>query len=151
MQEPLVDLDAREVAAWRGLLRSHAALVRELDRELELAHGLPLNEYEVLFLLSRAPDGRLRMSDLADQVLLSQSGLTRLADRLERAGLVVRVRCAEDRRGLFAEITDEGRSRFALARQTHLEGVQRLFLSRLQPAQLDALALAWEAVLDEAP
>jgi DNA-binding MarR family transcriptional regulator len=151
MQEPQVDLDAREVAAWRGLLRSHAALVRELDRELEAAHGLPLNEYEVLFLLARAPDGRLRMSELADQVLLSQSGLTRLADRLERAGFVVRVRCAEDRRGLFAQITDEGRSRFANARQTHLEGVQRLFLSRLQPAQLDALALAWEAVLDDAP
>jgi DNA-binding MarR family transcriptional regulator len=151
MQEQRIDLDAREVAAWRGLLRSHAALVRELDRELELAHGLPLNEYEVLFLLARAPEGRLRMSELAERVLLSQSGLTRLADRLERGGLVVRVRCEEDRRGLFAQITDEGRARFTDARETHLGGVQRLFLSRLQPAQLDALGLAWAAILGEAP
>jgi DNA-binding MarR family transcriptional regulator len=151
MQESEIDLDAREVAAWRGFLRSHAAVVRELDRELELAHGLPLNEYEVLWLLSRAPDGRLRMSDLAERVLLSQSGLTRLADRLERAGLVVRVRCSEDRRGLHAQITEVGRARLLDARRTHLDGVHRLFLSRLQPAQLDALAIAWEAVLGETP
>ncbi len=149
MQTPRIDLDTRESSAWGGLLRTHAALVRELDRELDLAHGLPLHEYEVLLLLARAPEGRLRMSDLAERVLLSQSGLTRLVDRLERASLVERVRCDEDRRGLFALITDSGRARFAAARVTHLEGVRRLFLSRVRPEQLDALSLVWDAVLDD--
>jgi DNA-binding MarR family transcriptional regulator len=151
MQQHRIDLDARETAAWGGLLRSHATLVKELDRELEHAHGLPLNEYEVLLLLARADGGRLRMSDLAERVLLSQSGLTRLVDRLERAGYVERVRCKEDRRGLFALITDEGRARFVEARVTHLEGVRRRFLSRLCPEQLDELAVVWDAVLDGSP
>ena len=148
MQRHRIDLDTRETAAWGGFLRSHATLVKELDRELEHAHGLPLHEYEVLLLLARATEGRLRMSELAERVLLSQSGLTRLVDRLERAGFVERVRCKEDRRGLFAVITAEGRTQFAAARTTHLEGVRRRFLSRLQSGQLDELALVWDAVLD---
>lgn len=139
-------LSAREVAAWRGFLRVHAGLVRQLDHELVQAHGLPLHEYEVLLLLAGAPDGRLRMSELADAALLSQSGLTRLVDRLERAGLVVRERCEQDRRGLYARISEEGLRRFAEARVTHLEGVRAGFLDRFEPEELDALADAWEKV-----
>jgi DNA-binding MarR family transcriptional regulator len=136
-----------ETAAWRGFLHVHANLVRELDRELEAAHGLPLHQYEVLFVLARADAGRMRMSELAGSVLLSQSGLTRLVDRLERAGLVARERCDQDRRGLYARITDEGTRLFAEARVTHLEGVRARFLDRFQPVELEALGDAWEQVL----
>lgn len=139
-------LTASELAAWRGFLRVHAGLVRALDHELEAAHGLPLHEYEVLLLLSSAEGGRLRMTELAEGALLSQSGLTRLVDRLERAGLVVRERCEEDRRGLYARITDEGLRRFAEARVTHLEGVRARFLDLFAPEELATLADAWEKV-----
>jgi DNA-binding MarR family transcriptional regulator len=140
-------LSQRELAAWRGFLRVHAELVRELDRELESIHGLPLHEYEVLLVLSQAADGRARMTELADEVLLSQSGLTRLVDRLVRSGLVVRERCEQDRRGLWARITDEGRQRHAAARATHLDGVRRRFLDRFDERGLESLADAWEKVL----
>ena len=139
--------ESRQWEAWRGFIRLHASLVHELDRELVESHGLPLHEFEVLLLLDGAPDGRLRMSELADRALLSQSGLTRLVDRLERAGLVERLRCAADRRGLYASLTDEGRRRFAETGQTHFDGVRRLFFDRLTPEQVEALAGVWEALL----
>jgi DNA-binding MarR family transcriptional regulator len=137
-------LTACEVAAWRGFLRVHAALVRELDRELEEAHGLPLTHYEVLLHLWNAPERRLRMSDLAQSVLLSQSGVTRLVDRLEAAGLVLRAPCAADRRVLYAQLTDAGRARLEEARPTHLAGVRARFLSRFDETELALLAEAWE-------
>jgi DNA-binding MarR family transcriptional regulator len=136
-----------ETAAWRGFLRVHSALVRELDHELEREHGLPLHQYEVLLVLAGREDGRMRMSELADSVLLSQSGLTRLVDRLERVGLVARDRCEQDRRGLYARITDEGRARFVEARRTHLQGVHERFLDRFTTDELAALAKAWEKVV----
>jgi DNA-binding MarR family transcriptional regulator len=137
-------LSELELAAWRGFLRIHSALAHELDRELEAAHGLPLTQYEVLLHLNNAPNRRLRMSELASTVLLSQSGVTRLVDRLERQGLVVREPCPSDRRGLHARITDEGRRRLAEARPTHLAGVRDRFLSRLDDEDLRALAGIWE-------
>lgn len=137
-------LSSLELAAWRGFLRVHAALVRELDRELDLAHDLPLSHYEVLLYLDNAPHHRLRMSELASSVLLSQSGITRLVDRLEREGLVERVPCADDRRGLWAILTDAGRSRLAEARPTHLAGVRARFLEHFGDEELQALGDAWE-------
>ena len=87
MQETTVTLlDARELAAWRGFLRVHSGLVRELNAELEATRGLPLAHYEVLFHLEGAPGAKLKMSELAQSVLLSQSGVTRLVDRLVRLG-----------------------------------------------------------------
>jgi DNA-binding MarR family transcriptional regulator len=133
-----------ELAAWRGFLRLHAGLVRELDRELEAEHGLPLSHYEVLLYLDNAPDKRLRMSELASSVLLSQSGITRLVDRLERDGLVVREVCPEDRRGLNARLTQAGRHRLAEARPTHLAGIHSKFLSHLDDDDLRELAAYWE-------
>jgi DNA-binding MarR family transcriptional regulator len=132
-------LNRRELAAWRGMLRVHSAVTQRLDAELLAAHGLSLSSYEVLLFLSDAPEGGLRMSDLADCVLLSRSGMTRLVDRLVRAGLVRRERCADDARGLNAVITPAGRELFARARGTHLEGVRRLYLSRFENAELDTL------------
>ena len=139
-------LSSLELGAWRGFLRVHAALMRELDRELELAHDLPLTHYEVLLHLDNAPDHRLRMSELASSVLLSQSGITRLVDRMEREALVERVPCPGDRRGLWAIITEAGRSRLAEARPTHLAGVRARFLERLSDEDLRVLGDAWERV-----
>jgi DNA-binding MarR family transcriptional regulator len=139
-------LNERELAAWRGFLRVHASLVRDLDRELEEAHGLPLTHYEVLLYLANAPDNRLRMSDLASSVLLSQSGVTRLVDRLERAGHVARMPCPEDRRVLWAQLTDAGRARLEEARPTHLAGVRARFLAHFDDAELEELAAGWERV-----
>ena len=114
-----------------GLLRAHAALTRELDAELEAAHGLPLTSFEVLMHLADADGERMRMSDLADRVLLSRSGLTRLVDRLEADGLIERASCASDARGAFAVLTPAGRERARAARATHLAGVRERFLSQL--------------------
>jgi len=136
-------LTDEELAAWRGMLRAHAGLVRTLDAELANEHDLPLSSYEVLLFLNDSDDGRMRMSELADTVLLSRSGLTRLVDRLERDGLLKRERCESDQRGLFAEITDEGRRVFAAARKTHLDGVRRLFLDRFSRDELRTLGAIW--------
>src|SRR3954468_10243770 len=115
MQSPLTTSQTRftelELDAWRGFLRTHSTLVRELDEELTERHGLPLSSYDVLVQLDESPEGRLRMSNLADAVLLSRSGLSRLVTRLEGQGLLERVECTNDARGSFALITDKGRER----------------------------------------
>jgi DNA-binding MarR family transcriptional regulator len=142
-------LGRHELAAWRGLLRAHAELTRALDAELTEAHDLPLSSYEVLLFLADSPGGRMRMSELAESVLLSRSGLTRLVDRLERQGLLERVECPEDARGLFAVITDEGRRVFGEARRTHLAGVRALFLRHFSREELSRLGNLLERVLSE--
>ena len=110
------------------MLRVHSALTKELDSDLRESHGLPLGSYEVLLNLGTAEDGAMRMSHLADSLLLSRSGLTRLVDRLVRAGLVERRPCPDDARGLLATITPRGREVFEEARATHLAGVRSRFL-----------------------
>lgn len=141
------ELTAAELAVWRGFLRVHTALVKELDAELEAAHGLPLTSYEVLINLRGAPGRRLRMADLADRALLSRSGMTRLVDRLERLGLLARDQCASDARGCFAVLTDAGEAWLAKARPTHLDGVRRSFLAHLADEDLERLSALWEAML----
>src|SRR5258707_13849931 len=102
------ELAPTELGAWRGMLRVHSALVKALDAELLAAHGLPLTSYEVLINLQAAPGRRRRMAELADGVLLSRSGTTRLVDRLERDGLLERDTCDSDGRGCFAGLTASG-------------------------------------------
>ncbi len=137
------ELDALELGAWRGFLRTHAGITRALDAELIAEHGLSLSAYEVLLFLAEAPAGRLRMSELADGVLLSRSGLTRLVDRLEGEELVRREECHTDARGLDAVITAAGRKRFTRARRTHLSGVRERFLEQLSAAEQRRLAELW--------
>ena len=137
-----------EMDAWAGFLRTHATLVRELDDELTRAHDLPLSSFDVLVQLASAPDGEMRMSQLADAVLLSRSGLSRLVARLVDQGLVERRECASDGRGAFATLTAEGRRRLEEARETHRSGVRERFLSRLSEAQQRQLGAAWRRVLD---
>src|SRR5688500_9007671 len=141
--QPFTDVELR---AWRGLLRTHAMLVKRLDAELEAAHGLALTSYEVLLHLRHAESGKMRMCDVAESVLLSRSGLTRLVDRLEREGLVERAACADDARGSYAKITEAGRKKLLEARGTHLSGVREHFLEHLTPQHLDALGDAWDRV-----
>jgi DNA-binding MarR family transcriptional regulator len=136
-----------ELAAWRGMLRVHAALVKSLDAQLSAAHDLPLSSYEVLITLEAAPGRKLRMSELADSVLLSRSGMTRLVDRLEREGLLERDHCTADGRGCFAVLTDKGQDAVAGARRTHLGGVRERFLSQFEDHELRLLATFWERVL----
>ena len=111
-------LSARELAAWRDA-RHHANLIARLDAELERDHGLPLTSYEVLMYLADAEGQRLRMGELADRLLLSRSGITRLVDRLEGQGMIVRERCKSDGRGFNAVLTPAGRRKLdARARRT---------------------------------
>src|ERR687887_959829 len=129
------------------MLRAHAALTKALDADLEAEHDLPLSSYEVLLYLNDAEGGRMRMRDLAATVILSRSGLTRLVDRLEREGLIVRESCPSDARGSFAKLTDAGRRKLDAARATHLAGVRSLFVDHFEPEELERLGAAWERVL----
>ena len=140
-------LSVAELAAWRGMLRVQASLLRAMDADLSAAHGIGLRSYEVLLHLGDAPGERLRMSELSDSVLLSASGVSRLVDRLERDGLVRRERCTEDGRGYWAVLSAMGRAKLDEARPTHLAGVRRLFLRHFGDADLTRLARYWERVL----
>jgi DNA-binding MarR family transcriptional regulator len=133
-----------ERAAWGGYLRSHAAIVRQLDATLVEAHGLPLSSFEVLARLAQQDEGKQRMSDLAQSVWLSRSGVTRLVDRLERDGLVERQACDSDARGAFAVITEAGRARLETARRTHVSDVRERFLSRFDGDEQAQLAAFWD-------
>ena len=144
MAERLTD---REEGAWRGFLRTHARLWRDLEASLAARHGLSLSAYDVLVLLAEAPAGPLRMSELASAVLMTSGGFTRLADRLERAGLIRRERCATDARGFDVSLTEPGRTLLAEARITHRADVRRRFLGRVTPEEQEALAAIWERIL----
>jgi DNA-binding MarR family transcriptional regulator len=137
-----------EIAAWKGMLRAHRDVVAGLDAQLEREHSLPLSSYEVLMVLADAEGGRARMGELADQLLLSRSGLTRLVDRLVRQGWVERAPCEDDARGLFASITQSGRAKLETARPAHLDGVRKTFLSRLSDSDLQALSRAWKRLAE---
>ena len=141
------ELTDAELAAWRGFLRTHAKLVRELDAELMAAHNLPLSSYDVLINLRSAPGRRLRMAELADRALLSRSGMTRMVDRLEREGLLQRDNCSSDARGCYAVLTEAGEALLRRARPTHLDGILQRFLAHCEGDDLARLARLWQAVL----
>ena len=132
-------LSTRELAAWRTFLRAHAQVVRRLEAELVAEHDLPLASYDVLLQLAEAPGRALRMTELADRVLLSRSGLTRLVDRLEREALVRRQACPSDARGTLATLTDAGTDRLRAAAPTHLRGVGEHVADKLTSDEIDTL------------
>src|SRR5260370_40425809 len=141
--------DERRLAAWRNLLASDAACVGRRGEELQEEKGLPLPWYEVLLFLAQAPDGRLRMGELAGSLLLPPSGVTRLVDRMEADGLVQRQQCPSDRRGWHAVITSAGRSQLRSAAPVHLRGVERHFGRHLTDEEADLLADVLGRVLGE--
>jgi DNA-binding MarR family transcriptional regulator len=140
--------DDTRLAPWRSFLHAHARLTRRLDEELQATHGLSLAEYDALLQLARSPGRRLRMSALADRVLLSRSGITRLVDRLVSDGMVERTACATDARGAEASLTGAGLDRLREASRTHLAGVERYFLTAIGPEDQDALRRGLDTVID---
>jgi DNA-binding MarR family transcriptional regulator len=128
-----------DLQAWYTFLQAHRAVTESLDVELRGRTGLPLADYEVLLFLTRAPGGALRMADLADRVLLSPSGTTRAADRLERDGLVRRAPDPDDGRATLISLTPTGRRRFRAAAPVHLQGVRARFLDAITTREAEAL------------
>jgi DNA-binding MarR family transcriptional regulator len=143
MSEPIDPRDPR-LRAWAAFLRAHARIVRALEQELQDEQGMALTDYDVLVQLATTAGRRLRMSELADRLLLSRSGATRLVDRLVAAGLVERVTCDDDRRGQWASLTDAGYERLRSASPTHLRGVSEHFIDRLNDGEIAALERALE-------
>jgi DNA-binding MarR family transcriptional regulator len=136
--------DPVERRAWRAFLQTYARVARRLEADLIARNDLPLAEFDVLFQLASAEGSRLRMNELADRVLLSRAGITRLVDRLVADGLVGRVRCESDARGFYAVLTDEGRARLQEATPGHIESVRRFFLERFDRSELELLAALLE-------
>lgn len=135
--------------AWRGFIGAQARVVPALDSELAREMGLNLSQYEVLLRLNEAPDHAIRMTDLAAQVVMSPSGITRAVDQLERRGLVERRVCASDRRGFLASLTAEGKSQLRRASAVHVRGIREHFTNKLTPDQLAQLANLLEIVVAE--
>lgn len=141
-------LDELQFRAWRVFLYAYSTVVRRLDQDLASAHGLSLNQFEVLAWLRRAGEGGLRMSDLASRVVLSRSGVTRAVDQLERKGLVERCVFEGDKRGSLATLTAEGKTFLRTATRLHLDGVREHFLKHMSRTELKQLMTALEAILD---
>jgi len=148
-RDPSVD-DPR-LAAWGAFLRAHSRITRELERELQDEQDLALADYDVLYQLAVADERRLRMSELAERLLLSRSGATRLVDRLESAGYVARASCSTDRRGLWAHLTDAGLGRLRDAMPTHMRGVCEHFIDRIPGSELEQLQRTLERVVGAEP
>jgi DNA-binding MarR family transcriptional regulator len=144
-------LSDQQLLAWRRFLRAHALVTRRLESDLMSEQQLPLASYDVLVQLVEAPERRLRMSELAERVLLSRSGLTRLVDRLEREGLVDRAPCEDDARGLYTVLTEAGYDRLRGATGTHLRGVAQHAMGRLDDTQAELLSTLMARILDDPP
>jgi DNA-binding MarR family transcriptional regulator len=129
-----------ELESWVGFLRSHAAITRQLNVDLLNAHGLTLNDYEVMLHLGAAEGQMMRRVDLAESVILTASGITRLLDGLERGGYVEKESCESDARVSYAKLTGAGRKKLDEATATHRAGIDELFTSRYSPAELSTFA-----------
>jgi DNA-binding MarR family transcriptional regulator len=128
------------VEAFVGLLKSHAGTSRELSADLSAEHGLTINDYECLLLLSRAENQSLRRIDLASRLLLTASGVTRMLDGLEREGYVEKGSCASDARVTYAVLTEQGREKLERASASHVAAIRALFEARFSPGELATLA-----------
>jgi DNA-binding MarR family transcriptional regulator len=140
MRSQVLSEQSQAVESFVSLLRAHAHATRQLNAQLAVDHGLTISDYEVLVRLARAPDRRMRRVDLADEVLLTASGITRLLDGLERSGYVERAACESDRRVVYAVLTDEGLAKLHAASETHVAQIEAYFSSRLDEAELGTLA-----------
>ena len=128
------------VESFVSLVRAYTHATRELSAQLTVDHGLTISDYEVLLRLARAPERRMRRVDLAQQVLLTASGITRLLDGLEKHGYVTRAACDSDRRVVYAVLTDDGATKLREASATHVVQIEDYFTSRYEPSELTELA-----------
>jgi DNA-binding MarR family transcriptional regulator len=145
---PLAPRDAR-LEPWRAFVQAHARITRKLDEELRAEHDLSLAEYDALLSIADTPDRRIRMRQLADKVILSKSGVTRLIDRLVEDGLVERCAASDDARGAEAVLTEAGLDRLRRASRTHLRGVAEHFLGVLDEADLPTIQRSMLAVAEQ--
>ena len=129
-----------EIQVWVALLRAHASSTRRFNAQLVAEHGLTLNDYEVLLHLSHADGKRLRRVDLAERILLTPSGITRLLEGLERGGYVERASCASDARVTYAQLTDDGEAKLREAADAHVAGIREFFRDRFSRDELLALS-----------
>jgi len=136
-----------KVSPWALFLTAHAVLVEQIETRLSDAGLPPLGWYDVLWGLEQAPEQKLRMSDLAEQVVLSRSNLTRLVDRLEEAGLVERERSEEDRRGAYAVVTEAGKRMRAKMWPVYQRGIRDLFEGQISDEEADVVTAALSRVL----
>lgn len=143
-------IDDFHVAAWRAFLNAHAAVVHRIEEDLAQAERLPLSSYDVLFTLYEAPEHRLRMHEIAEQVVLSRSGLTRLIDRLEKEGLLYRERCYDDRRGAYAVLSEKGLTALRSAWPVYAHGIQKNFADLLTDEEVNVITQALERVNEHA-
>ena len=127
------------MAAWVNFLRAHSAVTRALNADLVQTHGLTINDYEVLLLLARAEERALRRVDLAESLVLTASGITRLLEGLERAGYVAKRRCESDARVTYAVLTDTGLEKLREASDIHVAGVRSLFEDRFTEDEVEQL------------
>jgi len=139
---------SRDLEAWRAFLEAHARLTTVLERDLRAHAGMPLAWYDVLVQLSETEDGRRRMQELARRVLFSRSGLSRLIDRMQAAGLVVRAGDPRDGRGTYACMTAEGRAALRRAAPVHLGGIRTHFLDQLEDDESRALTKAFRRMIE---
>ena len=146
---PLTARDPR-LAPWRAFLLAHARVSRRLDEELRAEHDLSFAEYDALLTIAQAPERRIRMGQLAEEVLLSKSGVTRLIDRLVNDGLVERSACLADARGAEAVLTERGLDRLRAASRTHLRGISEHFLAVMDATSLETLERSMTAVARQA-
>ena len=135
-----VETQTQALDAWVRLLRGHSATVRELNAQLTADWGLTINDYEALLLLSRADNERLRRTDLVRNLQLTASGVTRLLDGLECAGLVEKAQCDSDARVTYAVLTNAGRTKLKDASCSHVAAIRELFEARYSDAELQTLA-----------
>src|SRR5262245_41080124 len=149
VDRPLTARDPR-LAPWRAFLLAHARVSRRLDEELRAEHDLSFAEYDALLTIAQAPERRIRMGLLAEEVLLSKSGVTRLIDRLVTDGLVERSACLADARGAEAVLTERGLDHLRAASRTHLRGISEHFLGVLDPAALETIERSMTAVARQA-
>jgi DNA-binding MarR family transcriptional regulator len=146
---PLTARDPR-LAPWRAFMLAHARVSRRLDEELRAEHDVSFAEYDALLTIAQAPNRRIRMGQLAEEVLLSKSGVTRLIDRLVGDGLVERSVCMADGRGAEAVLTERGLVRLRAASRTHLRGISEHFLAVVDPSDLDTLERSMTAMARQA-
>ena len=135
-------LSEEEQRFWRGWLAASMLLPERLNRDLQEQHGLTGTDYQVLVELSESPERRMRMSTLAERTQLSRSRLSHQIDRMTRAGLVTRQECAQDGRGMFAVLTEQGWETIVAAAPDHVESVRRHLVDRLTPEQFAAFGEA---------
>ena len=143
------ELEEQILVAWRGLLFAHAKVIRRLEADMLKQHDLSITWFDVLSRLNQSPDGRLRMHELEEVSVFTRSGITRLADRLEAAGLVRRERSPEDRRGVYLAITDAGRAKIDEVWPDHVASIQRHFGQYLDATDAESLQTAAGKILKD--